>query len=162
MGDLDSFLRVSRDLKVNGLMQNNETTLLNKSERVNEQLENMNSLVEEGIFTFEASETKYENLVFNIESDKENSSTSQVTTSPNNEELDVKVDSLLVKSGVGTWGCKNCSYTARQKSHVKEHVEEHIEGFSHPCNVCSKVFRKRHNLRHHIPKCLRKLNNVTI
>ena len=75
----------------------------------------------------------------------------------NHEELDNKINSLVMKSDTGSWACKECSYAAIKKSHVKEHVEEHITGYSHNCRVCSKTFYKRVNLRMHEIKCLKKL-----
>ena len=73
-----------------------------------------------------------------------------------NDEIDTKVRCLVVKSDDGTWGCKECSYKARLKRNVKDHVEQHIEGYAHPCNLCSKVFKNRPNLRTHKIRCVRK------
>ena len=56
-----------------------------------------------------------------------------------NVELDLKVESFLVKVEGGKWGCTVCAYTCA-KAHVREHIEEHIEGYSHPCETCDKVF----------------------
>jgi hypothetical protein len=67
--------------------------------------------------------------------------------------LDQKVQSLLIKIGAGRWACKVCDYKST-KSHVKEHVEEHIEGYTHACETCGKVFKKRIVLRQHRKRCL--------
>jgi len=72
------------------------------------------------------------------------------------KDIDAKVRRLLKKSGDGTWGCKKCSYKARLKRNVKDHVEQHIKGYTHPCNICAKVFKNRPNLRTHKIRCVRK------
>ena len=64
-------------------------------------------------------------------------------------ELDEKVASLVIKSPDNLWRCTKCSYTAKQRVHVKEHVENHIEGIAIPCQTCPKVFSKRSIARRH-------------
>merc|ERR1712179_541516 len=79
------------------------------------------------------------------------------TSSPSQDEYDGKVSALIMKSGPG-WGCTKCPYTARQKSHVSEHAERHITGFTIPCKFCGKIFGMKRNLRHHVRKCIRKMD----
>ena len=62
--------------------------------------------------------------------------------------LEQKVQSFLIRIGAGRWACKVCDYKST-KSHVKEHVEEHIEGYTHGCETCEKIFKKRIILRQH-------------
>ena len=70
----------------------------------------------------------------------------------NESEYDEEVSALVMKSGPG-WGCTECPYNAKQKSHVSEHVEGHIKGFTLPCKFCDKIFSMKRNLRHHVRKC---------
>ena len=74
-------------------------------------------------------------------------------------ELDAKVESLLVKVDKGKWTCKECDYKS-SKQHVKEHIEEHLDGYSHSCETCEKVFKKRITLRMHKSKCTKKMNST--
>ena len=71
--------------------------------------------------------------------------------------LEERVQSLLIRIDAGRWACKVCAYKSA-KSHVKEHVEEHIDGYSHSCQTCEKVFRKRRLLRQHKKKCVNEIN----
>ena len=55
----------------------------------------------------------------------------------------------MTKTGEG-WNCTQCSYTTRNKNHMKEHVERYIEGYIHQCEFCQKTFSKRKTLRRHV------------
>jgi len=77
-------------------------------------------------------------------------------TEPSNqnyEELDKKIKALLVKSDSGIWHCKECNYKSQYKGHVKGHVEKHIPGYIYPCHLCSKMFKRRVNLKLHLSHC---------
>ena len=77
-------------------------------------------------------------------------------TEPSNqnyEELDKKIKALLVKSDSGIWHCKECDYKSQYKGHVKGHVEKHIPGYIYPCHLCSKMFKRRVNLKLHLSHC---------
>jgi len=62
---------------------------------------------------------------------------------------DEEVMRWMTKTGEG-WNCTQCSYTTRNKNHMKEHVERYIEGYIHQCEFCQKTFSKRKTLRRHV------------
>jgi len=76
----------------------------------------------------------------------------QNTSNASMTEYDERISELITKTE-NVWGCSQCSYTAKNKGHVKEHVEKHIEGYSHECNSCDKTFRMKKSLRQHVYKC---------
>ena len=166
MDGLDAFLNFAKALKIKGLVEdkvsNDSVNTLNSFNEKNEKDENHTNLIREEFIDYEVPEEKFETRYNQDSVAIEANSTEVYLPTTNIEELDKKVESLMVKSEDGMWGCKECSYAAERKSHVKEHVKGHIEGFLHPCNLCAKTFRKRNVLRIHIPKCLKKFNNVTI
>ena len=78
------------------------------------------------------------------------------TSTPSNQnlgDLDIKIKALLVKSDSGFWHCKECDYKSKFKGHVKGHVEKHIPGYIYPCHLCSKMFKRRVNLKLHLLHC---------
>jgi len=83
---------------------------------------------------------------------------SETTLNTNMQEYEEKVSSLCLKSETG-WGCTECAYTAKNKTHVAEHVEAHITGFAHICKHCDRTFNMKRSLRHHLRRCR---TNVTI
>ena len=72
------------------------------------------------------------------------------------DELNAKVDSLLVSTVDGFWVCNECRYGSKNKAHVREHIEMHIDGVAHKCKTCNRVFTKRTSLRFHTAKCQKK------
>jgi len=83
---------------------------------------------------------------------------SESTLNTNMQEYEEKVSSLCQKSETG-WGCTECAYTAKNKTHVAEHVEAHITGFAHICKHCDRTFNMKRSLRHHVRRCR---TNITI
>ena len=181
MEELDTFLNIAKSLQIKGLVGSHSDQDDSNTLEENKTLDSTTNSFEfpnldESRIMHEKSEAlvhedKHEEEEANISHQKNIISkpsmieySSGVTTlkvddlkNENNQELDQRVNSLLVKSDTGSWSCKECSYAAVKKSHVKEHVEEHITGFSHYCKVCSKTYYKRVNLRMHQNKCLKKL-----
>ena len=67
-------------------------------------------------------------------------------------EIDQKLCENMEKNSEGTYSCKLCSKTAKDKTHMKYHVETHMDGLSFPCNTCGKDFRSRNAFSSHISK----------
>jgi len=64
-------------------------------------------------------------------------------------EIDKKLYENMERNSDGTFSCKVCSKTAKDKTHMKYHVETHMEGLSYPCINCGKDFRSRNALSCH-------------
>ena len=64
---------------------------------------------------------------------------SSVSFRDGNEELDIKIRSLMERID-GALSCTVCGMVnKRYKSDIKKHIESmHIEGGSHPCSICGK------------------------
>ena len=61
-------------------------------------------------------------------------------------EIDQKLYENMKRNSDGTFSCKVCSKTAKDKTHMKYHVETHMKGLSYPCITCGKDFRSRNAL----------------
>ena len=64
-------------------------------------------------------------------------------------EIDQKLYENMKRNSDGTFSCKVCSKTAKDKTHMKYHVETHMKGLSYPCITCGKDFRSRNALSCH-------------
>ena len=165
MDGLDTFLNFAKAFKLKGLVEDKVSIdSVYTFNSFDEKDENHTNLKREELIDYEVAEEKFETICNkgSVAIEASSNQTELCLPSPNIKELNKKINSILVKSADGSWSCKECSYAAKQKCHVKEHVEGHIEGFLHPCHLCAKTFRKRNVLRMHIPKCLKKINNATI
>ena len=144
MDGLDTLLNLAKAFKTKGLVEdkvsNDSVNTSNSFNEKNEKDENHTNLIREEFIDYEVPEEKFETRYNRVSVALEANSTEVYLPTPNIEELDKKVESLMVKSEDGIWGCKECSFAAKRKSHVKEHVEGHIEGFLHPCHLCAKTF----------------------
>ena len=72
-------------------------------------------------------------------------------------EIDEKLCENMEKHLDGTYSCKICGKTTKDKTKMRFHVETHMEGLSFPCNTCGKEFRSRNALKTHIYRKLCKL-----
>ena len=66
------------------------------------------------------------------------------------DEVEEKVNELLVKNSDGTYGCKHCGKSgAKLSRNMKNHIETHLDGLSFSCSLCGKHFRSRNSLNSH-------------
>ena len=67
------------------------------------------------------------------------------------QDMDFTLNSMIENLN-GTWTCKQCGKTAKDKTKIRQHVEVHIEGVQHPCAVCGRTYRSRNSLSNHKSK----------
>ena len=141
--DLDGFLNVAQQLKIEGLIGgDNDSDGTHANEDV------------------ETSHTQEETILDNVEdNDKYNAPKKRipkadrsvaVVSSASNVEAKVAVDDLVEKTENG-YMCKACGKisTSRVSSDIRRHAEIHIEGLSFDCQLCGKTFRSRNLLNTH-------------
>ena len=145
--DLDGFLNVAQQLKIEGLIGgDNDSVGTNSDEYIKEDVE--------------TSHTQEETILDNVEdNDKYNAPKKRipkadrsvaVVSSASNVEAKVAVDDLVEKTENG-YMCKACGKisTSKTSSDIRSHAEIHIEGLSFDCQLCDKTFRSRGLLNHH-------------
>ena len=158
LNSVENFFRVANNLKVESLIEvkDKSTGLIRsdtKDDVSDEKNEEFNDNIKDETLPLTVGEQSIEeelDMNIKMESINDNEATSD------HKEINTKVESLIVKSEDGTWGCKECNYTSIKRSYVRAHVEQHISGYSHPCNLCSKVCKTRAYLRTHKIRCVRK------
>ena len=132
---LDRFLPIAQRFQVEGLLDGT------KEEKKEE---------EEIVLDFEPySKPKYKKLE-KVKSDA--NTVMQLNTlidSSDFSEIDQKLYENMERNSDGTFSCKVCSKTAKDKTHMKYHVETHMKGLSYPCITCGKDFRSRNALSCH-------------
>ena len=164
--NLDSFLAIAEELKLKGLMGNNDEE--KKKEESNEKLGLKRSMP---AYKMEPkTPSRGRSFITNVtdpnneESFAENK-TLAILSSPTNTlskgllELEETVKSMMEKSESSvefasgrhrSYSCKVCGKEG-QNTDIKRHIESsHIEGVSVPCNMCDKTYRSRDVLRKHI------------
>ena len=132
--DLDRFLNVAQQLKIEGLIGGNNDSDENNVE---------NNIKEEHLDGLERGEMiqkripKSEKLV-------------EVVSNASNMESTAAVDDLVEKTENG-WMCKACGKksTSKSSSDIRRHAEIHIEGLSFDCQLCDRTFRSRNALKTH-------------
>ena len=148
--NLDSFLAIAEDLKLKGLMgQNNDRKDVIHDGQANKSLQMKTQpfqIESKPVFKQGISYPERRMAVPNFCSDF--------------AELDLKVKSMMEKSqnmvSNGTNGkmataniCKICGKEGHPKT-IRDHIEaNHLDGVSLPCNICEKTFRSRMSLRKH-------------
>ena len=158
--NLDSFLAIAEELKLKGLMGQNDVSEQNteenprlmtplprfKREKLSLNPRQNNSFVEK---VPSSSELNKERRI----------AVSNLVSGDNLQELDEKVKSMMEKSqienrasdGKRAYTCKVCGKEGQWVA-IRDHIEaNHLEGVFLPCNVCGKECRSRNNLRRH--KC---------
>ena len=151
--DLDQFLSVAQQLKIEGLIgeASDETRV---DENIKEDIET--SHIEEE----SSGETIMDNVGV-VDNDKHVASEKRLPRSDrsvavvssvhaSNVEAKSAVDDLVEKIENG-FMCKACGKisTSRVSSDIRRHAEIHIEGLSFDCQLCDKTFRSRGLLNHH-------------
>ena len=142
--DLDGFLNVAQQLKIEGLIGgDNDSDGTHANEYIQEDVE--------------TSHTQEETILDNVEdNDKYNAPKKRipkadrsvaVVSSASNVEAKVAVDDLVEKTENG-YMCKACGKTTKTLD-IRRHVEIHIEGLSFDCQFCEKSFRSRNSFNTH-------------
>jgi len=152
---IDTFLALAEEMQLKGLTGPQPDTEPPKQPSINgNSTKHHQTLIQEVLSRGTKAILKQENVI-----------TSQVTDNfeeyPVVKEADTYLDntdvgeleehlSSLIERVNGTWTCKMCGKTRRDKTDIKRHAETHIEGASHPCNTCGKTFRCSSTLRRHL------------
>ena len=167
--NLNSFLAIAEELKLKGLMGQNEDgekkTESNFMDQINPQI-NLKSFYE-----CERSSLNNEQIQTNLETNRDKERPNQMNNerriaipkfvSGDLQDLDEKVKSMMetsqniIQSGKCTQRAKICKLCGKegQMINIRDHIEfNHLEGISLPCNACGKEFRSRYNLRRHTCK----------
>jgi len=146
--DLDQFLNVAQQLKIEGLIGgDNDSDGTHTDEYIKEDVE--------------TSHTQEETVLDNVEDSGKYVAPKKrmpradrsvaVVSSASNVEAKAAVDDLVEKTEDG-YMCKACGKlsTSRVSSDIRRHAEIHIEGLSFDCQSCEKTFRSRVILMHHM------------
>lgn len=73
--------------------------------------------------------------------------------------LDKLIEQHMLRIETGQWQCQQCSFSSKQRHHVKNHIEsKHIESGGFLCQICNAICRTRqaltmHNFRKHKFNC---------
>ena len=158
--NLDCFLAIAEDLKLRGLVgQNNRVNENEESvfttapavqvkptSKVKEEQTRTNSIKRDEFVSGE------ENSIKTLSNERRIAIRDY--TSGSFQELDQQVKSMMKQSQNKTsdgsrpaYICQVCGKEGHNSA-IRNHIESHhLEGVSLPCNLCKKVFRSRHNLR---------------
>ena len=149
--DLDSFLALAEELKLQGLMGSNAE----KEEKFEEEATKMEPSSRQMISSKNNIErTKKDNAKMDDKRLAVANDTLKYT-----DELDMRVNSMmeqsqnLVSNGKDVFykgkTCKVCGKEG-SKVNIRDHIEaNHLEGVCLPCDMCEKTFRSRNALRMH-------------
>ena len=151
--DLDHFLIVAQQLKIEGLIGgNNDSDGTYTDENIKEDIE-----------TSHIQEESYGGIGMILDNVKDNDKfvapkkripradrSVAIVSSASNVEVKAAVDDLVEKTENG-FMCKACGKisTSKASSDIRRHAEIHIEGLSFECQLCDKTFRSRNYLRVH-------------
>jgi hypothetical protein len=189
--NLESFLASAQDLKVKGLFDMQNNSILDMAKGLNASKKKVDVDVdadgdlsygnaEEIVmpsedFDMNTSTTNEETLRINIcleESSrtfKSEGSTSVMRDSnpmgdfDTAEMMDINAKRVsLIEKKDKMWHCKVCGKITKQICAIKNHVETHIDGISVDCSVCGKSYRSKSVLSAHKSKCQRNKINDTI
>ena len=160
--NLDKFLKVSKDLKLKGMYENEEVDLFEWTP-----LDSVESPKKEEV-TKEKKESKRNTAVKledNIMEDKvelpveasaqENNSIiaedSIYVENQCNEDYDAKLSEIMFKED-RMWHCKKCGETKNKKSNIKSHIEINHLDVSQQCTLCDVVLKNKPSLYNHMRK----------
>ena len=137
---LTIFLATAKELQIKGLRADFEGNELQT------EYENYRNLDEQEIFldSLEELPDSFDNRQCNLVRNTNNK-----LAMVSDHEIDLKLDGMIEKHE-NLWRCKVCGKIAITKQLTQNHAETHIEGVSHACQICSKSFLTRYNLKHHI------------
>jgi hypothetical protein len=152
--DLDAFLDLAEELKLEGLTGFENETFYGKGE-----LSAMENPVKENRSPKE-DEIKEENEKY-IPSIANHCiapvKRELISVKEDISDIKAKIDSMTEKTVKGEYRCTVCGKTRRDKTDIRRHIETHLEGVFHPCNLCGKVSRSSDALRVHVSAYHRKL-----
>jgi hypothetical protein len=154
--DLDQFLKVSRDLKLKGMYENEEVNKYDTDESlmkeevkkrkkknkrtplVKVEDKNMEDKddVQIEVYSFQEADVVTEEPTSDVES--------KVISS-----LDTKISEMMFREDK-MWHCKKCGETKRRKSNIQQHIEINHLDASQPCTLCDVVSKNRPSFYHHM------------
>ena len=144
-GDLDRFLTIAQQLRLEGLLSNDNNeetknvTVEDEQEIKKEEIKSRRISVRERQIVREANEYKDTLIAISI----------------NQEEignLNEKLNENMEKCEDGSYRCKICGKMSGSKNdsrNMRNHIETHMEGLSFTCPICQKSFRSRNSLFKH-------------
>ena len=159
--DLDSFLALAEELKLQGLNSPSETQQQSELPQNHPKLPQGKPPKQRN----KPEPNKYDDKTSTLDgTDKIEASDSHLEerslvlaetyskTNTNNEYLDETINSMMESLGEpGKYSCKVCGKNINHKGNMINHIEgNHIQGVSHPCSFCGKWFRSRESLRVHV------------
>ena len=160
--NLDSFLNIAEELKLQGLtggMKDDETNSAIKTPRTKAFTGTLNldypkKVTDDGLKSEQSSDyykTKEETT------DVRTVAVLNISFSGELQELDDHIKSLMVLGQNMTPDGKKkataCQVCGKEgyRTQIRDHIEaNHVEGVSVPCNICEKIFRSRNALRQHL------------
>ena len=147
---LEHFLMNAQKLKLEGLLQTEETLDEERKSQINLDNENMSDQVQ-GSFSTEASKSEipYKNQ-------PHTRTVSRVILNGNMDlqELEQKIQEMTETDG-DKCICRFCGKVTtgrNKKQDIGKHIETHIEGLSFDCQLCDSTFRSRNALTKHTSK----------
>jgi hypothetical protein len=161
--DLDKFLKVSKDLKLKGMYENEEVDLFEwtsvdsvenkKKEEVKKgKTENQRKTVvklEDNIM-----EGEVDVQVADSSKDTDNTTADDSTFYEQNnidEDYDAKLSEMMFKED-RMWHCKKCGENKNKKSNIKLHIEIHHLDVSQRCKLCDVVSKNKPSMYYHMRK----------
>ena len=148
---LDRFLSIAQRLKLEGLIENEDSQDgLNQEDQNKQYVNNKEETLMEQVSYVQS------NLPMKQEKryTKELAMIDKVVvplTSEDLSEIENTVNQYIEKSDDGKHKCTLCGKVEKSGHirHLKNHIETHLEGLSFPCQLCGKTFRSRNAFNAH-------------
>ena len=142
--DLDSFLAVAQQLKIEGLTGGGEENQDEEKVMFENNTENFrdSESVDLTIQEIHQPEQNEERIA------KPQTVSRYTSNRSSNYEGREAVTALLEKVG-DVWRCKECGKIAKTSTNLRLHAETHVDGLSFDCSKCDQSFRSRNNLYVH-------------
>ena len=153
--DVDRFFQVGKDMRVKGLIDEEQEGIDNIKKKVNtdsktEELpddsydttdvdESINSLSNDSSLVETCLEIKKEEVKIDVKNPD------QLRT-----ELSEKMEKIKDEEGMPMWKCKECGKMMKNRNKLELHVEIHLQGYSRICSHCGKTQKNRGCLKAHI------------
>ena len=141
-GDLDRFLTIAQQLRLEGLLSNDN----------NEETKNVTVEDEQEIKKEEIKSRRISGRERQIVREANEYKDTLIAISINQEEignLNEKLNENMEKCEDGSYRCKICGKTGNESRNMRNHIETHMEGLSFTCPICQKSFRSRNSLFKH-------------
>ena len=162
--DLDNFLKLSKDLKLTGLSENdvitnddvdspiikeeetqiNQKFTLENKKRKKVKKENPGLLK---LNTFDNSKDVNSVDILDVHDDSKR----EFPGIKDNAELDAKISEMMMRKN-SMWHCKGCGVSKKRKSNMQVHIEINHMNVPQPCSFCDVVSRNRPGLSFHVKK----------